>query len=168
MNEKLHDLLFGVRRSVRYHVRRRAWFDGWHTLTAALALVFSSATVMALFKNAESAALAAGALVTLLTALDLVIGFAAKARLHHDLARGFIELERDMVLAGATASVADFTARRLQLESGEPPVLRVLDVMCHNELVRAMGCPASEQKPIGFWQRLFAPAFDLQAHTLAN
>lgn len=40
-----HNLLFGVRKSIRYHVRRRRFFENWNTVTMAVALIFSSAAV---------------------------------------------------------------------------------------------------------------------------
>ena len=58
------------------------------------------------------------------------------------------------------------TDRRLDIERQEPPVLRVLDTLCYNELVRAMGY--GEQVRVGFWQRLFANFFDLADHRLGR
>jgi hypothetical protein len=61
-----------------------------------------------------------------------------------------------MVLAGdydATA-LAAFTARRLEIEADEPPILKVLDSVCHNELLRAMGYDKSEFYRIGVVQRM--------------
>jgi len=51
---------------------------------------------------------------------------------------------------------------RLAIESDEPPTLRVLDSLCHNEVLRALGQEAHRVGPISGWQRLFAHVFDWQ------
>lgn len=38
----------------------------------------------------------------------------------------------------APSQLRDLEARRLDIESREPPMLRVLDAMCHDELVTAL------------------------------
>ena len=35
--------------------------------------------------------------------------------------------------------LAELTDRRLAIEAGEPPILRFLDALCHNELLIAVG-----------------------------
>ena len=35
--------------------------------------------------------------------------------------------------------LAELTDRRLAIEAGEPPILRFLDALCHNELLTAVG-----------------------------
>ena len=52
-----------------------------------------------------------------------------------------------MVRAGdavAPEQLAELGARRLQIEATEPPILRVLDAMCHNELLTALEGPAGK------------------------
>lgn len=51
IREKLHELLFGVRRSVRYHVKRQQFFDRLNGLTSFFNVVFGSAAVVALIKT---------------------------------------------------------------------------------------------------------------------
>ena len=162
MNEPLHELLFGVRRSVRYHHRRRRFFDLLQRITAGLAVVLGSTAVISLLQQHPAIAVYAALAVTFLSALDLVIGYAGMARLHWDLARQFIELEQDIV-RGADPdanTVAAWTARRLAIEADEPPVLRVLDTLCHNELARAMGYDPRNYKRVGWFQAACAPFFD--------
>lgn len=54
-----------------------------------------------------------------------------------------------------------WTARRLLIEADEPPVLRVLDILCHNELLLAMDYPRSELCRVPWWKRLLAPFMNL-------
>ena len=49
-NER-HNLLFSVRRSVRYHNRRILFYDHLHKLAISLALLSSSATVVAVLSR---------------------------------------------------------------------------------------------------------------------
>jgi len=46
-----HNLLFGVRRSIRYHARRRSFFDRYDLFTNAVAVIFGSATIYAVFSS---------------------------------------------------------------------------------------------------------------------
>lgn len=167
-------LLFGIRRSVRYHGRRRQHFECLHKLVLFSALVLSSVTVATF-----AAAIGAGwplwlkllppAAVSVLAGLDLVFGFIQKAWLHADLLRQFTDLERQLVVGRdePTAALVDsVTEQRLRIEVTEPPVLRVLDTLCHNELPRAMGYARERQVKVNFLQRLCAPFFDLSEYRL--
>ena len=109
--------------------------------------------------------------MTYTISIDLVVGTASAARLHYDLSRQFIELERQMELAARpidAQSLAKFTAHRLEVEADEPPVLRVLDAMCHNELARAMGYEKKYFVRIWFYQRWLAHFFDVRDDKLAT
>ena len=91
------------------------------------------------------------------------------ARLHVGLSRDFIELERSLLRAEDHLTREEFRelrGRRLEIKAGEPPPLRVLDVICHNELARAMGYDKSERAKVGRIQRLAANFMDINAHKL--
>ncbi len=154
-----HNLLFGIRRSVRYHSRRQRFYEQLHARTTFINLLLGSATI-AIFTNALPVAwplwakLAPAAIVTILSAADLVIGTMQKAWRHADLCRQFIELEK--MLVNEDTDIAEVTRQRLAIEATEPPVLRVLDTLCHNELLRAMGYEKSQYIKVSWWQRLTA------------
>ena len=170
MNDSLHDLLFGVRRSVRYHVRRRMFFDRLNLFASAVSVVFGSAAMAALLGELGRGWVAAAAgVVTVVSAVNLVVGAARMARLHADLARRFIELDKRIVTLGAAAAeqMPEWQAARLTIEAEEPPVLRVLDTLCHNELMRAMGYPASQWIRVAWHQRLLAQFVDVGDEGLA-
>jgi hypothetical protein len=159
-----HALLFGVRRSVRYHVRRRQHFDRLDKFIKLFTTVGGIGTVVTLLARAsEWVVMVYGALAGVFSTIDLVISTAEMARVHADLARDFIGLEKQMVLAGeklTEAELAGFVARRLEIEAQEPPPLRVLDTICYNDLVRAMGYDKSHQKKVTALQKFFSPFFD--------
>lgn len=162
----LHPLLFGIRRSARYHNRRRRFFDNMHRLKTALSLLAGSAAmvaIMATTKN-DNIALAASAIVTFVSTIDLVVGSTTRARLHADLARRFIDLERAITLAKDQneADIQEWTAQRLLIEADEPPILRVLDILCQNELLLAMGYERTELYGVPWHKRWFAPFFNIR------
>ncbi len=166
------DLLFGVRRSVRYHDRRVSFYDRSHNLVLFLVLIGGSSAVVTF--TAEFAqgwpiwtSLLPAALVSALAGLDLVIGSARKARKHDILKYRFIALEARMIAAGSLDETQpDWLTERLMIESEEPPVLRVLDTICHNDLMRSMGYPPKDFIRVGPIQRFFSPMFDMGANAL--
>ncbi len=152
-----HALLFGVRRSIRYHSRRQAFYesvDRWTNF--ALLLLGSGATVLA-FQGRQTWILAVGFGVTFVSSLKLVYAFGAKAGQHAQFVKDFTRLEERLVADGSDETVTAVTQERLQLEASEPPVMRVLDALCHNELLVAMGySDEKERVPLTWLQRLTA------------
>ena len=56
---------------------------------------------------------------------------------------------------------------RLDIEIEEPPPLRILDLICHNELCRAMGYDESHQVKIKWYQRILCQIVDLGEYSVA-
>jgi len=172
IKEKWSDLLFGVRRSFRYHTHRRKFFDKLSVWSDFL-IIISGGTVVGFACSNETGhrawTIVFGALVAIIGSFDLVIGFSNKARDYHDLAREFSELERQMTAATDARTKENlilFTNRRLEIEEDEPPILQVLNCYCHNELVDALGLPKNEKVKISNPQSFFKQWFDLHPSTL--
>ena len=174
LRNRHHGLLFDVRRSVRYHDRRQGYYEAIRNLADFIVIVFGSAT-LAVFGASIGAEwpltvkLLPAVLATVLTGIALVYGVGAKSALHASLKRRFIELQLDLEddpVRLDEGVIAEATRKRLRIEADEPPVLRVLDTLCHNDLLRAMGYDQDLYVPVGFWQRLFAPFFDLGKQSL--
>jgi hypothetical protein len=86
--------------------------------------------------------MATAMLAALFAIADLILNAAEGAGLHADLARRYLELEAEIAAAGENPSdqqMREFANRRLRISLEEPPIKRVLDCVCHNELVRATG-----------------------------
>jgi hypothetical protein len=167
-----NDLMFGVRRSIRYHLHRRQFFDRFGTWTNFLVIV-SGGTVVALASEdgvkKSIATVCVGAIIAILSSFDLVVGFSTKARDHHDLMKEFNELEMEMTREDQHPSrqgLIAFTNKRLAIEENEPPTLRVLDMYCHNELCLSMGYPKRELLKIGKMQRTFVSYFDIDPNSI--
>ena len=165
------DLLFGVRRSVRYHIRRKKFFQNFRRIVLFFSLVLSSVTVAALAEAVGTTwpqwlKLLPAAIVSVAAGLDLVFGSTEKSWRHSDLARQFINLERRLESRSHNFDEMLIRAvkdKRLKIEAAEPPALRVLDTLCHNELMRATGHKKDEMIKVNIIQRLCAPFFDLFA-----
>lgn len=135
-------LLFDVRRSIRYHDRRRAFFDMLHRATAVLTVFLASSILLDLLGNSTTPwwLTLVASLAAALAALDVVIGFARSANLHQDLKRRFVTLEMQMVLGdNGEETFHRYMAERLNIEQDEPPIFRALDLLCNNEVAQAEG-----------------------------
>ena len=169
---KQHDLLFGIRRSVRYHVRRRQHFERLGKFIKIFTAIGGVGAVTTILGKAnEWWTLVYCAAAGFFSLIDLVIGTGERAARHGDLSKEFIELEKQMVLAGGNLrgeELARFTARRLEIEAEEPPALRVLDTICHNDLVRAMGYDKLHQKKVTWAQKVFSQFFDWRLEDTEN
>ena len=164
-----HKLLFGVRRSIRYHHRRTVFFDRLHKISTFLSALAGTATVASVLAKAPSIlSITFAAAVAIFSVIDLVFGTAQSARLHNDLARRFIALEKTLISLDSPTEkdITEMTARRLDIETDEPPPLKVLDSMCHNELLRAMGYDKNHYLKIGWFQRRLAQFVDLGEHKI--
>ena len=162
MNEEApidpYKLQFGIRRSVRYHMRREAFYSFLNRITSAMAVIFGSAAMASLLTDINNRyAVLAAAVVTVFSAFDLVIGTASMARLHSDLRRRFLTLEKRLALMHEpdAQQLADMQNARLDIEADEPPILRALDTICHNDLLRAEGYPMDSGVyiPLKLYQR---------------
>ena len=165
LDNRYHDLLFGVRRSVRYHMRRRRFFEQLDRLVSFLVVVWVTTIVycvtVAGAEEARRLAMVAFGLVVPVAAIYLIGGSPwMRVREHARLARRFVELEQKLNRTPSEATLRYVTHMRLVIEAEEPPVMRVLDCICHNELCQAMGY--DERAQIGFFQRLFAQIVDIR------
>jgi len=164
------ELLFRIRRSARYHNSRLRFFDGTEkTLRLVIVLSGFTAVATALADAGGEWVKLAAIIVAACSAIDLVLEPGKMARLHADLARKFKALDRDMAVAGERMSeeqVNMFQGRFINDQAEEPPTLKVLDAMCHNDLIRALDLPDDEKGDIDCLQRTFAQYVDLWPHTI--
>jgi len=160
-----YKLQFGVRRSVRYHQRRRKFFQTLDALIAAIFTLLGLALIYGALSQSTAMVLTAAVLVTLAAILHAVFAPAYCTWQHADFARRFIRLECRLLAQPDEVLLHQITAERLMIELDEPPVLRVLDSLCHNEQLRTEGRNECHLH-VGFWQRLFAQLFDLRAQSI--
>ena len=169
-------LLFAARRSVRYHMYRQRFLGQISKWGSALTAIFGSVTVMSLLatqgeQSGWNAAAWAATFTAVFSAIELVFGPGRSASQHNELARDFIALEQEALRVGAANMTAEsilvLQIRRLDIEAKEPPVYRVLDVICHNEVAKALGYSKKHRVGGVTWlQRLFKNIFDIGADRL--
>lgn len=133
----LFKLKFDIQRSCIYHQHRSAYFELLHRVTMGGVILLTSTAISAFIQDQYIKYIIF--LATFITVLDFIIGYSKKSQEHRALYQRFAELQIDIVQADHPTGhqLAKWTARRLTIEKDEPPKFRVLDVACHNELVRA-------------------------------
>ena len=134
------DLLFGVRRSIRYHDRRERFFGLLHRLVAFSWILLGSYLAYAyngIDESQNTTCLVLTLALVAVSAADLVWGFAAKMALHQQLCHEFTNLETAIVTDSGDSRYSEYKSRRTAIESREPPKLHALDILCHNEVVAA-------------------------------
>ncbi len=100
---------------------------------------------------------------------ELVFGTARAARRHDALARDFAALEQDLLRARSALSpekLLELQTRGLDIEATEPPVYRVLDATCHDELVTVLRRDLSQRANVTRWQRLWRHVADVGAYRI--
>ncbi len=155
LSDDQYGLLFDVRRSMRYHDRRRAFFERMHRVTNVLTVLMAGSVLFELGRTGETAGwlILLSVAAALLAAFDMVVGYGARAALHRDLKRRFADLEIAMMRGGLDEEAwREHQIQRLAIERDEPPVYRALDLLCHNEQLAAEGSKEPPAK-VSPWQR---------------
>lgn len=137
-----YGLLFDVRRSVRYHDRRRSFFEQLHQITGGLTVLLAGSVLFDIAKPGESPLWLTliAVIAAVLSTWDMVVGYSSKAGAHRDLKVRFSALEIAILSGDERAETwIAHQKSRLLIEQDEPPVYRALDLLCHNELLRAEG-----------------------------
>lgn len=113
-------------------------------------------------KIAKLVGILAAVLVTVVSTIDLVVDTSTASRNYSDLAKRFIDLEREITLAEPMSekTLREFGAKRLMIEGDEPPIMRMLDILCQNELLLAMGYPKTDTWKVGWVKRRLAQVID--------
>lgn len=160
LDDAQYGLLFDVRRSIRYHDRRRAFFERMHRVTGALTIILAGGVIFELAGTGSPAlwlqVIAAGSAI--LAAMDIVVGYSSKANLHDGLRVRFVDLEISM-LSGDLEHLTwqGHRQKRLEIEREEPPIYRALDLLCHNELCKAEGI--TPNATVGTFKQLTSQLF---------
>lgn len=156
------DLLWRVRQSALYHLKRERFLDGVDKVSK-LVSALGGAAAFSQIKGEGDFGLWITGVITVVATMSLDYGPSAKARKHAELARDFKRLEADVVRAGKLSSeteMAKFDAQYLTLESTEPASLGALVTQCHNELCEAYGI-RDKITPLRVRDRLFKNWFDI-------
>ncbi len=149
-------LLFDVRRSIRYHDKRAAFFERTHRVTNATTILLASSVLfeIAYPDNKPNCWMQALALAgSFLAVLDLVVGLSVMGNKHRDLQRRFAMLEISLMADPKHVKLSKHQQERLLIEIDEPSPYVALDSICRNELLRAMG-EKTGYVEVRWWHRL--------------
>lgn len=170
--ERIHDawhgLLFVVRRSRRYHLRREQSFSRLHLVVGFLTAVSGSATFATVLADLP-AGLWLAAATAIFGGCELVSQPFSRALTHRDLMQQFTRLEKDLQRRDAEITEAllqKLQIRRRDLEQKGPPPIRVIEAMCHNEEVVAGGHGPEHLETVRWYLPALASLFDLRPHGL--
>lgn len=152
MKDRCWGLQCRARRSLRYHDRRSKFFENCHRGALLVGLFGYSAILSNMIAPSLHKWLAVAVAITF--AFDIVVGFSRKAWLHADLKQRFLEMEELLVGPQNDEQLDGVERMILKIERGEPPVMRALDVLCHNELAQAEGI--DDQYRVRWYQRVTA------------
>ena len=159
-------LVFAAERGERYHVSRERFLIRCHLVSVFVTAVVGTSAFAALVSTEEPTYLAKVLVGTaaLFGVFDLVVGPSRLARRHRDFARDCAELRREALHTGPKPSESELTKlveRRVEIESREPAVRRVLDALCHDELIVSRKLPPSNFSNTNLLQRIFAQVIDI-------
>lgn len=153
-NDEKHKLLFDIRRSARYHDRRRAFFQRMHQITGVLTILLAGGVLFELAGIGETSLWLKliGVVAAVFSSADIVVGYAASENLHSRLRQRFCDLEMAVVTGNGT--IHSYTADRLRIEQDEPPVYRALDLLCYNEQLVSDGYSRADEGDVGHFSDL--------------
>ena len=154
-------MLFGVRRSVRYHHRRARFFNVIHKTAMFVSLFAAMTGGVVATQGYGFLALGFGMVVALAAALDITADSSKNHALHMLLAYRFQELEKRIACKEELPDdeCENANAERLAIEQNEPASLGLLDVLCHYELLRSLGHHKDRVPGIPVWRRMLAHLF---------
>lgn len=141
IDASVRQFLLDIDRSIRYHNRRRGYFELLHRITNVLTILLSGSVLYELFGSGSIpvAMQLMAVAAAMLSALDLIVGYSASAALHASLSQRFVAVLQKTLVASGEDALKQLQADRLQIEVDEPPVYRALDLLCHNETISAYG-----------------------------
>lgn len=158
---QLWELLWRVRLSNLYHLKRERFLDGADRASKAVSAL-GGAAAFTQIRSSPDIGLWMTAVITVIATMSLVYGLGAKARKHAELARDFKRLEAEITEGSLEINVVGLKkleAKYLGIESSEPPALSALTTHCHNELCVAYG-KLEEVTLLPWYQKLLKNFFD--------
>jgi hypothetical protein len=161
LERKIDALNFGIEKSLRYHQRRRAFYEGGHRWAMFGVIILGSAafgTIQGLLGTwSPIISSFAALLAAVLAAADLVFDLSTRARDHLLLHRSYSDLASDIRTKQEPTQDAyqSWLDRRIKIEAEEPPIYWALEASCDNEVTSAWDRDKKHGLvPLTRWQRL--------------
>jgi len=136
LEDKIDNLDYSVEKSIRYHQRRRNFFDWVNRLSMFALIICGSATFAKYLGFVEYYAAA----ITIIAAFNLVWAPSHKSRDHEILFKRFSNLAVQIRTTQASEKAyGEWLKERINIETEEPPIYNALEADCDNEVRRAWG-----------------------------
>lgn len=140
LETRWHDLCWGVKRSIRYHERRQAYYIRINAASTAISLIFGTSAFGLIVRGHDAIAMACSLLVAIASLFNLVTKASEMARRHEMLRQRWGTLQSRLETSEQTEALwKELRRERLSIENDEPPIQRIVDAMCHNDLLLANG-----------------------------
>lgn len=149
-------LWFGINRSVRYHRKRQVFYESLDAWSDTALLLMGSGVVALTIQDSYGLQPLVGIAVVATSILKLKLGFGRGAGAHDRLVYAFTRLQKELESTDDDEVIHRIYLERVDLEESEPPVMRGLDVICHNELLVSIGRDDPKERVSVSWFQRFA------------
>jgi len=149
-------LWFGINRSVRYHRKRQSFYETLDTWSDIALLLMGSGVVALTIQCSYGLQPLVGIAVVATSILKLKLGFGRRVGAHDRLVYAFTRLQKELESTDDEKVVRRVYLERVDLEESEPPVMRGLDVICHDELLVSIGRDDPKERVSVSWFQRFA------------
>jgi hypothetical protein len=153
---------FNIMMSIRYHMKRQHFFSRFHRVVSILTIAFSTAAFASIL-NQVGVALYASATVVLLQSIDLFVDSRKSTELHNDLRRSYLILYKEL-LKHDNHMLTDKQSRNIrakisEIEMDEPPIMRALLELSHNDVVKATNSKNENMIEVSWFKRITSQCF---------
>ncbi|SMF47594.1 hypothetical protein SAMN02982917_2331 [Azospirillum oryzae] len=158
VSSKVLEIDFTTHVSMRYHAKRRAWFDMLHRMSMVVAAIGGSAALASLAGDQSTAAKWITLAVAIAGAFDIAFGPSERARKADALYKQFCDLAADIASCPSPTEedARKWLARRLKIEAEEPAIIDTLNVICHNTEAEARGYGPETCYHVSLIQQIFS------------
>lgn len=172
VKKELDDLLWSTRISIRYNNHRRKFYDLIHMWFTFIIIILGSFSVVSVLGNLGTGwIVSAGAIVAILSSIELVFGITKKARDHAEFSKSHFGIEREVLKVIYDPKEDDLIrlqGEKLAVDASEPPVLRVLWDYCYNEMLRLEGIEEGNKLKFKWYHPLTKYFYDFGVDKIAS
>lgn len=156
-----YDLDFSIHKSRRYHESLSRFYAGWRDRFRIVTAVAGSGAFVLVVSDVSWLAEGFTGFVALWAVLDIIASPDKKSDIHFDLSKRFTVLAAELETAARSEhALIALKAKRLEIETLEPPCKRLVDLAARNDECRAREFDPDDLVPISTWQRRFGWYFD--------
>lgn len=168
MIEKYEELHHRLWLTCTYNQKRsEAYTNLTNWMTGVVAFFSFAAAFLASVEGGKWVAATLSLFSAAISLFSVTLGWASKATLCERVSTASSTLLGQVEKLKDSEDLERFEAIENQMDAADnlPLRLSVLEMICRNEYIAYIESP-QPPTPIGFWQRRFAPFFDVKAHEL--